>query len=260
MRDGVIAVVCVFLATSSIAQAVPPYEQVLIPYDTSVTPGAYGARWGAEVRVRNAANVAVNLFPATCSWLGLQSPCDRKIEVPAATTSVLKVLTFPSSDPYGVLVYVPNEHTADIQFSLTVRDLAAADDVGTTVPIVRAAQFVTRSTIIGVPVSTGQRRTLRVYDPFLPTQAIFQVRVIDEENGVVLLDRQYMRGLPTDPAGPVLVPAMFDFADALSAPEVLAAQRVSVSIDRVFPPGLSFWPMITVTNNTDNHFAVFVPN
>jgi hypothetical protein len=256
-RTTIVAVV-ITIAAKSYAQAQPAFEQVLVPFDTSVSQGAYGARWSAELRVRNSAGVPINLFPETCSFIGREFPCDLRIDVPAGRTVILRVLTADSS--HGVLLYVPLDHRADIHFSLTVRDLTSGDAAGTAIPVVRASQFTTNATIIGVPVSPDERRSLRVYEPFQPVNAVFLVRVIDEATEGILFEREYSMLLPTDPPGPILVPATFDFTDALAAPRVLTASRVTVTIERIFPGGLGFWPMISVTSNRDNHLAVFTPN
>jgi hypothetical protein len=101
---------------------------------------------------------------------------------------------------------------------------------------------------------------LRVYDPFLGPQAVFRVRVIDEATNAVLSDREYMRVRPTDPPVPTLVPDTLDFSDSLSAPAVLSAAHVTVEVARVpADSGPGFWPMISVTSNRTNHFAVFTP-
>jgi hypothetical protein len=243
------------VAVSGMAQTPPVNEQVLIPFDTNIVDGADGARWSAELRVRNAADVEVNLFPDQCFSFGRPVPCELKIIVPPHVTRVLDVLN-ENSFP-GVLLYVPLSHIDDIQFHLQVGDANSQDRLGTTIPIVRARDFRSSFTIIGVPVSAGQRRTLRVYEPHLSPVSSFRVRVVDEATNATLLDRQYERQLLTDPPFPALVPATYDFSDALEGPEVSTAQRVTVSIESVFP-GLTFWPLISVTNSADHRVSIFV--
>jgi hypothetical protein len=241
------------------AQTQPPFEQVLVPFDTAVFGGA-GARWSAELRVRNSADVQINLFPDTCSFIGGEFPCDLKIPIQPGVTQVLDVLTFVSPAQPGVLLYVPIEHTSDVHFTLSVRDLNSKDSVGTTIPVVRRSQFTTRATLVGIPIAPAQRRTLRVYDPSLPPNPVFRVRVIDEATNRTLVDREYSRLLPPNEGGPILVPETFDFSDSLAAPELTSAERVTVTIERIFPRGLTFWPTLSVTSDRDNHFAIFTPN
>ena len=242
-------------AASSYAQQ-PAFEQVLVPFDTAILQGAHGARWSAELRVRNSAAQAVNLFPETCFSIGRAFPCDLKINIEPGTT-LLDVTPITSADQPGVLLYVPTSHTADIHFSVTVRDLASQDSVGTTIPVVRTSQMKSSYTIVGVPVGADQRRTLRVYDPFQPVEDVFRVRAIDEASNGTIMDRQFMRVFPTDPPSPPLIPVTLDFSDALSD---LYSERVTVLIDRVFPDGLAFWPMISVTGDRDSRVAIFAPN
>ena len=246
------------LTTTLRSQAQPPYEQVLAPFDTIVADA--GVRWSAELRVRNSSEVQVNLFPDQCSWIGLVTPCETKIIVPPQTTKLVDVLNSSSLHSPGLLLYVPSTHVDDVTFSLTVRDSRSEDAVGTTIPVVRSRDFRSRFTIPGIPVSLAHRRTLRVYEPHWPVQSVFRVRVIDETTNVVLVEREYLRGLPTDPPSPLLVPATFDFSDSLSAVALGDAEHVSVVVERVFPEQLVFWPLVSVTSNLDNRVAVYAPN
>ena len=258
--------VLLFLVVGITASAIgqPQNEQVLVPFDTAVVAGNDGALWSAELRVRNGSDSEINLFPEQCFTPGLgQLPCGKKIPIPPQTTNVLRVLNglTPTirDDLHGLLLYVPTNRIDDVQFSLRVRDARSQDPVGTTLPVVRVQNLRSRYTIVGVPVSSGLRRTLRVYEPHLGVQSVFRIRVFDEADNRMILDREYMGGSPTDPPSPALVPATFDFSDALAGP-AQAATYVSVSIERVFPETLTFWPMISVTSNIDHRIAIFVAN
>lgn len=89
---------------------------------------------------------------------------------------------------------------------------------------------------------------------------MFRIRVFDEADNRTLLDREYMGRQASDPPSPVLVPATFDFSDALAGPELSTARHVGVSIERVFPEALTFWPMVSTTSNIDHRIAIFVAN
>ncbi len=258
MNCKLIAVSLLLFAAASVVGQTRS-EQVLIPFETAVVEGADGTRWSAELRVRNASDVEVNLFPEQCSWIGRPLPCDLRVIVPPRTTKLLDALVARSSNS-GLLLYVPLDRIDDVQFSLQVRELRSGDSVGTRVPVARARDLKSQFTIIGVPISDDQRRTLRVYEPHLPVQSVFRVRVFDEASNRMLLDREYSGGSPTDSPSPVLVPATFDFSDALASSLMAGAQRVTVSIARIFPAGLTFWPMISSTSNVDHRVAIFVAN
>ena len=265
MRNRIIVWLFLLVGIAASAIGQPQNEQVLVPFDTAVVAGKDGALWSAELRVRNGSDSEVNLFPEQCFTPGLgQLPCGKKIQIPPQTTEVLTVLnrltpTIPDN-LHGLLLYVPANRVDDVQFSLRVRDAKSQDAVGTTLPVVRVRNLRSRYTIVGVPVSSGQRRTLRVYEPHLPVQSVFRIRVFDEADNRTILDREFMGWNSTDPPSPVLVPATFDFSDALVGPELATTQHVSVSIERVFPETLTFWPMISVTSSIDHRIAIFVAN
>lgn len=249
----------IFAASEALAQNA--FEQILVPFDTAVIEGGRAARWSAELRVRNSADVPVNLFPDTCSFIGVQFPCELRIAVPPGATRVLDVIRSVSPANPGVLLYVPTTHGANIHFTLTVRDLNSDDSVGTTIPVIPRSRFVSRATIVGVPVGSGKRHTFRVYDPSLPPQSVFRIRVIDEATERTLADRQVSGFHPTSvEGGPPLLPDTFDFSAVFAEPEVLRSDRVTVTIERLFPAGLAFWPMISVTSDRNHHFAIFTPN
>ncbi|MHB0972112.1 MAG: hypothetical protein ACYC7A_17400 [Thermoanaerobaculia bacterium] len=241
------------------AQSPPSYEQFLAPFDTMVAEGP-GVRWSAELRVRNSSDVAVNLFPEECFYIGHVIPCDMKIIVPPRTAQVLDVMQSSSLWSPGVLLYVPSSHVDHVHFSLSVRDADSADTVGTTIPVVRRSAFRSRFIIPGIPVTRDHRRTLRIYEPHTPPFSRFRVRVIDDATGAVLSDQERIGSLPTDPTSPVLVPATFDFSDALGADALHDAQHVSVVVERLFPEEMIFWALISLTSNRDNSVAVYTPN
>lgn len=259
LRPVFLAILLAF-ATNAYAQQEPPYVQVLVPFDTLLVNGGGGELWSAELLVRNSADVAVNLFPETCFVFGRPFPCERRIAVPPGETHALDVLESDSLQNPGLLLYVPITHREYVDFTLTVRNLASDDRIGTSIPIVERSQLLPHARIVGVPLDSEHRPTLRVYDPFLPPNAVFRVRVIDEATNAVIFDREYSRFLPTDPPSPALVPATFDFSDALEAAMASGSQRVTVTVERIWPRQLGFWPMISITSNRDGRIAVFTPH
>lgn len=255
-RTCLIAFFTLFAASEAIAQA--GYEAVLVPFDTgTVKAGSAGALWSAELRVRNASSTPVNLFPEICSSFGQPFPCERRIVVPPESSSVVDVLTGPSESLHGIMLYVPSLHQNDIHFTLHVRDAASEATAGVVVPVVRSSELRSEATIVGVAISPGQRRTLRVYQPQLRTHSTYRVRVIDEATNVTVFDSRYARALPTDPPFPVLIPATFDFSDSLESGTLAGASRVRVLIESAH--GVPFWPMVTVTGS-DSSVAVYTPN
>lgn len=252
---AVLLVLFLGIRPTAIAQQ---YERVLVPFDTTQIEGANGVLWSTELRVRNEGDEEVSLFPEQCWFIGTPFPCSTKILVPAHTTQILRVLRAIGGSTRGLMLYVPLSRVDDVQFSLRVRDARSADSIGTAIPIVRARDLRSRYTIVGVPVTNDHRRTLRVYDAHLPEQAAFRIRVYDEADNRLLSDREYLAWGKTDPPNPVLVTATYDFSDALSGSALSGARSVSVSIERIFPEELPFWPMISTTSHLDHRVAIFV--
>src|SRR5687768_3147810 len=69
-------------------QAPAQYELFLVPFDTVILESG-GARWFADLTVRNDSRQQVNLFPEECFFIGLVTPCTRKILVPPQRTMQL---------------------------------------------------------------------------------------------------------------------------------------------------------------------------
>lgn len=235
------------------AAAQEGYEPVLVPFDSGVLPGR--ANWRAELRVRNSTDSPINLFPEVCSFWGVPYPCDTKIVVQPGTT-LLDVLKYASTDLPGVMLYVPSAHTDDVHFTLHVGEAGASTRAGAVIPVVRTSDLRTAFTIVGVPMSAALRRTVRVYQQGYPEQSVFRVRVIDEVSNRVIVEREYSRGSASDIPG-LFVPATFDFSDCLADDRAQSSERVTVVIERIWPSNMKFWPIISVTSNTDNSVAIY---
>jgi len=240
---------------------VPGFEQVLVPFDTATIPGQFGTRWSAELWVRNDAERPVNLFPERCSFIGLEGPCPKRIDVPGNTTTLLDVLAFTYGDRApGVLLYIPQDRIGDIYFNLRIRDLSKQlESAGTEVPIVREAELRTgRTTLLNVPLKAGSRANLRVYSPDL-FGARFVVRVYRQSTDELLVDRAFSEGFPTDPPFPPLVPATFDFSAALHDAGFAGGGGVRVVIEPIRPGGTRFWPLLGITDNVTQEVTFITP-
>jgi len=64
---------------------------------------------------------------------------------------------------------------------------------------------------------------------------------------------------PTDPPFPLLVPATFDFSAVLHEAAAAGGERVRVSIERTWPSGARYWPLITITNNLTQQVTAITP-
>ena len=263
MRKTALNVLLSIAFAASAAGADPTgFVQVLVPFDT-VTFTSHPSRWSAELRVLNLSDTPVNLFPVQCSWLGRPEPCTKRIDVPARTSMVLDVLPYASFNSPGVFLYVPVDRQGDVQFDLRVRARSRGERLGTSVPVVRSSSYRTgRTIIINVPVGPTLRPSLRIYHPNLFVYVVaFRIQVLAEPTGELLVDKRYVRGLPTDPPSPALVPATFTFSDALVEAAAIRSglESVSVVIEHDFQSQTPYWPMISVTDADDN-VIVLTPN
>ncbi|HKO58964.1 MAG TPA: hypothetical protein VJ276_24065 [Thermoanaerobaculia bacterium] len=229
-------------------------DAILVPFDS----GTYG-RWSAEVWVRNEADHAVNLYPEQCYFIGLQVPCNFRIDVPAKTTMLLD--TRPSDDlrEPGLFLYVPEGEAGKISVGLRIR--ALPDGPETEIPTVHFANMrVGRTELLNIPLRAGTTPTLRVYAQYA-VNSLFVVRVYRIAGGgapdQLLFERSFQQVLPTDgPPGPFL----FDFSSALTDAAKLGATRVRVSIEPTFPGGeFRYWPLVTVTDDLTRHVTTVTP-
>jgi hypothetical protein len=236
------------------APALAAPETILVPFDS----GTYG-RWSAEVWVRNEAEHAVNLYPEQCYFIGLQVPCNFRIDVPANTTMLLD--TRPSDDlrEPGLFLYVPEGEAGKISVGLRIR--ALPDGPETEIPTVHFTNMrVGRTELLNVPLRPGTTATLRVYAQYA-VNSVFRVRVYRTAGGgapdQMLIERSFNQMLPTDgPPGPFL----FDFSSALTDAAKLGATRVRVSIEPTFPGGeFRYWPLITITDDATRHVLTVTP-
>lgn len=238
------------LLLPSLAFAQQQYDPILVPFD-SVTVQTAGARWHADLWVRNGTDHEVNLFSEKCHFIGLESPCATKILVPARRTVRLDLI----EQFAGVFLYVPSHLRNDIHFSLRIRDLnRGSDQIGTEIPVVslRSEMKKGKATIINVPLLPYGKVDLRIYTDH--PSALFAVRIFAEPSGQLLTERVYLQTGPADRVLPPLVPVMVD-ASSIFRPWV--ADQVRVEVESA--SGALFWPLLTITNQRNNQITVVSP-
>ncbi len=247
--------VLLLLPTLAFAQQIPQYEQILVPFDT-MTLESGGARWHAELWVRNDGTSSINLVPEVCYSFGQPGPCARRIDVPAGQTVLLDVFPPSNAEFPGVLFYVPRGRSGDVTFNLRIRDLnRGADAIGTEIPVIREDDLKTgTATLINVPLSQTGRVNLRLYVP--DPAGGFTVRLYGEPGDRLLGQRSYVLGLPTDPPYPLFIPITIDASDIFRG---WIADRVRVTVERTIGADRPFWPLLTITNQRNNQITVVSP-
>lgn len=260
-----LTIVFVVVAISVVAQPgatrspthVDGFVQVLVPFDTMRIPGQFGSVWSAELWVRNDSSEPVNLFPEHCFWIGSEVPCSHRIDVPAETSKLLDVHDHDSASWSGVLLYVPEAKVDEIHFNLRVGDVSRPNELaGTEIPIVREGNLLSgRVTMLNVPIAEGARARLRVY-AVDAAGAAFEVKVFREGTNDLLASAEYSMPFPTDPPFPPATPAVFDLTGVLAGIDPANASRVRLTIERTWPQGLPFWPLLSVTNDLTQEITV----
>lgn len=253
MRPLILALL--LLPSLAVAQQIPEYEQILVPFD-AMTLESGGARWHAELWVRNDGATSINLFPEVCYDIGQPFPCTRRIDVPAGKTVLVDVFEPPNAEFPGVLFYVPRGRSGDVTFNLRIRDLnRGADAIGTEIPVVREDDLKKgTATLINVPLSPNGRVDLRLYVP--DPAGGFTVRLFAEPTGALLGQRTYVMGFPTDPPYPLLAPITINASDIFRG---WIADRVRVTVERTIGADRPFWPLLTITNQRNNQITVVSP-
>ena len=221
-------------------------ERVLLPivlFGSTTTPGAFGSMWKAEVTFHNASSDDVPIIAPNCNPLVL-TPCAPPILQARST------VTMPLYGTPGAIVSIPRKNVEDVDISLRIQDVSRQSQTwGTSIPVVRAAQFKPAIRLIGVPTDSRFRLTLRIHG--YRQAGPVRVRVFDPATatplGDVTLDLQ-----GRDPAYLQLDPL------ALSPIAPSAAVRIEVS-SAVDPPQ-PIWAFVSVTNNETQHVTVITPS
>lgn len=239
---------------SAAAQNIGPYEQILVPFDTMNLVTASG-RWRSELWARNNGSAPVNIWAQECFRFGQPVACSRRMEVPAGKTLLLDGFEPDGAAP-GVLLYIPRGRSSDVTFNLRVRDLSRGlDDLGTELPVVREAEMKSgRVSLINVPLQPNARIHLRLYAPH--PQAAFTVRMFAEPAGEVLAQAIYASGTPADGSDPAELPLMIDASSIFRG---WIIDRVHVTVEMMMPQNGTFFPLLTITNQRNNHVTTVTP-
>jgi hypothetical protein len=118
--------------------------------------------------------------------------------------------------------------------------------------------------LLGVPVSSRGRITLRVFDPFPDFDpAVYEIEIMDKDEdliGAAVLASEHDPSLFTQPGEPLGQgrpgsAIMHDLREVLAHPGYEG--RIHV---RVRPLGSRpFWPMISITDNETQHVLIVTP-
>jgi hypothetical protein len=262
------------------------YVRVLVPAGS--VPGAFGAQWTTTVWLRNDSANPVDVFPMSGRNCPVSIGCYRTPRAAPALVAHETALSYLTSSvvtpsigdpsPTGTFFYVERARIDDVSKELHATDSSRTPEEVTKLPLVPETEFYnsTRS-IVRIPLSSANRIALRVFqlDPSMPdgiTLRVFQAAPPNSFGPVaaLLVERQ-LRFTAVDThctsyeflgcAGEFIHhPRYILITDLLRQfPELEAALGESAGIRIEIEPqsGLSYWPMVTVTENATNHVTVY---
>lgn len=265
------------------------YVKLLVPIQAPVAAsGAHDTRWQTKLWLRNDGSSTLDAFPLSRDCISSVSCFQSVRGVPAFQPLQTGVHTNPPS-PYhlGIVdgpgfLYVEREKLSQLSAQLHVVDTSRVPNVPAQIPIVPVESFFTSTrSILGVTPQSGTRITLRVYaDERIPgAELALRVhylgpRVLQEAPWIVfpqlIAERRiaFPLDLPPDrcgfpigcPDGVSYIPAMIQLDLLALMPEVAiaTAQPHGIRIElEPLTPGLRYWPMVTVTENSTSNVSVY---
>lgn len=159
----------------------------LVPLNTTAewVPGGEGSAWGTELWARNEKDESVGLRTfSVCPILGC-----TQVVLPPRTTTLLDGAVGGLAALEAAIVGVDASDAANVHFALGVREISSEDHFVAQVPVVRESDFFEREVqFVRVPVRTGRRISLRLYDPYALGSASLRLQVFDEHRAT-LFDR-----------------------------------------------------------------------
>lgn len=245
------------------------YERILVPLALpagKVIPGAFGSQWTTEFWVRNGTDYPVELFnDVTCTVVCPQFFAADPPYPQIASKTTTKIDPLDAGGGAGILYYVQKTYANDVHFSLHAADISRSkENAGTEIGIVRERDFKgMKFDILNVPVDSGSRASLRLYDPYATGFAYADVEIYSMDSGTLLGTTTVQ--LPPSVAKPAtaqanVVPAFAGYgqiSDIRAAFPNVQSGRVRVHVNMNYTP--VGWGFVSVTNNSTQLITTFRP-
>jgi len=241
--------------------------KVLIPVFTAdPIPGANGSSWTTDLWLSNGGADTENVFGV--AWDCLLPECGFLPAPIEPGRTFRHALLGEEGALHGALLFVSTASGADVHGGLRFRDLSRqAETWGTELPLPRDADFHGGSfSLVDVPVDSGFRQTLRIYEIEMPQSASVRVRVfrLDPDRSQPAGDADELLGetvLPLhypDAGGVPLHPGYAEVTDLSTLAPLGDAERLRLEIEPA-TPGLRLWAFVTVIHNETQHATVITP-
>jgi hypothetical protein len=229
------------------------FDRVLVPVNFA-GPGAHGAQWETDVRLRNDGPVGVdvvpNLVPGPPPTLSVDTLVRPGVRVPFVQGwGDGGVILFATPGLEKQLTYV--SHIVDRSRSTT--------DLGAEMPLVRAEDTANTIRLLHVPVEQRYRARLRIYDYDLANGRPVTVVIHDPEGGMLSFRQLTLTGynawlpLPSFSEHPA-----FAALDLDQLPELRGHDRVDITIASRTAEG-RIWAFVSVANNETQAVTLYTP-
>jgi hypothetical protein len=243
------------------AESTEGYTRLLVPVTAGQVRGANGSLWTTEWTLHNATGSHLYVsgpFP----YLSL-SPVIMDNELAAGETKRLFLAeAVPGLD--GAFIYLPDETVDQVPMSLRVRDISVhAQSYGTSIPIVRPAEFKPSITLIDIPTDPAYRATLRIYSAGLESQTV-RVTIYAANRGTPLeqYDVQLHENDSFGIAEPISRPAYVQLDPLSTAARAIGSPiRIEISNlgENVSPPFPSLWAFVSISHNETQQVTTILP-
>lgn len=261
------------LALSGVAVAAPyPREQMrilLFPLMTREVDGAFGTVWWSELRIHNRGDQKVP-FHQGAYFCGIQQ-CEDVIR--PGETRRLEMGARPDGFQ-GQLAYVDQDLADEISFSYhTWVSVGGRKRAVSEIPVVTERDFLWEGTALPyVPVTTGTRINLRIYDAEPSSGNHVQLRIYPGElspgtgasSPLVddVLPLHYYGTRVDDGFWFPELPGYLQFDDLVGRyPQLAAHDGIRIEVGPAGPQqGLALWFFATTTDNASNAVVHYTPN
>ena len=256
MKNPAMVFVLSFLLPMVSAAQQVTWTPLLLPISPSSVNGALGSMWVTNFHLANEDDTPLPLF---CFSSGISNPCSS-----LGPNEYRRVVGPPLPGAFPGLMYVPDG--ADVSAALrTSNETAGSSEANFTVeiPVVRESELYSEPfSILGVPVVSGYRLALRVYDVAAREGGEVRARFIGANGAQLSEVRMTLRTRRGGPS-PFALPDEPAFAELLNLDVAPAATLFPAEIRVVIEPltpGMKVWAMVTSTHNTTQRFSAFTPD
>lgn len=256
----------ILLTLASLGQAAQPgLEMVLIPLDYGdFIPGAFGSVWEPDLWV--SVDGEREIIPSIC----FASVCGPVAGSLKPSQPWLNPFRGSDSSIPGVVWFLHEEDARFVHFDLRLRETSQGTvRQGIHIPIVREAELYTRPLeLLNVPVDTGKRTSLRIYNPDAAgddahrdrTPALIRLEIltnVHQVDSVTLVDQTLE--LPVPDVDPRREPGVVQFLSLREHfPALIGSESVRIRISPL-EEGLRIWAMASVTDNETQYVSLITP-